>query len=437
MESKNLRVLEKAPAYRWIIWIVMMVNYMVVYTSNQAVASFGVEMMSWMNIGDAALAWMSNGGTIGLMIANIFGGALLVKAIGGKNTMTVGAICELAAGIVWLMAPTNYILGMVLRLIQGFGGGCLSTCSLSLLGCWFPRNERGTVEGVMTGIYGVSIAIFTVIAGNLTMHGAAWYQITGWWMAILGGISAILDIFVLKDLYRTYGVHVIDDAIIGGDKVEVQEKVLDPLTIEKRSHLKKLDSIKAMATSVDFWLYIIIAFILTYFIFGLSYILPLLYVTDLGMTTAESTSAQTWAFIGTFFGCALGGWASDKITKSRRMPVIAFGFILACAFCACVIPGPKMTVGMLTVISFLAMSGAPMASPNTWAVPADLFAPHMITAGTGIALFFSNLGGTVCTAVTGALAQSTGSYYPGLYVMIVVGVFGILAAWILSKKYRL
>ena len=46
---------------------------------------------------------MSNGGTIGLMIANIFGGALLVKAIGGKNTMTVGAICELAAGIVWLL----------------------------------------------------------------------------------------------------------------------------------------------------------------------------------------------------------------------------------------------------------------------------------------------------------------------------------------------
>ena len=219
--------------------------------------------------------------------------------------------------------------------------------------------------------------------------------------------------------------------------MEVHEKVLDPLTIEKRSHLKKLDSIKAMATSVDFWLYIIIAFILTYFIFGLSYILPLLYVTDLGMTTAESTSAQTWAFIGTFCGCALGGGASDKITKSRRMPVIAFGFILACAFCACVIPGPKMTVGMLTVISFLAMSGAPMASPNTWVVPADLFAPHMITAGTGIALFFSNLGGTVCTAVTGALAQSTGSYYPGLYVMIVVGIFGILAAWILSKKYRL
>ena len=56
----------------------------------------------------------------------------------------------------------------------------------------------------MTGIYGVSIAIFTVIAGSLTMHGAAWYQITGWWMAILGGISAILVIFVLKNLYRTY-----------------------------------------------------------------------------------------------------------------------------------------------------------------------------------------------------------------------------------------
>ena len=437
METKNVRVLEKAPAYRWIIWLVMICNYMVVYTSNQAVASFGVEMMQWMGIGDSALAWMSNGGTIGLMLANIAGGAILVKTISGKHTMTLGALLELIAGIGWLTAPSSYIFGMILRLIQGFGGGCISTCALSLLGCWFPRNERGTVEGIMTGIYGISIAIFTAIAGVLTMNGFVWYQTTGWWMVIFGGVSFLLNIFVLKDLYGTYGVHVIDDAIIGGDKIETAVKDIDALTIEKRSKLKKLSSIKQMIGSLDFWAYLVVAFVLTYFIFGLSYLLPLLYVTDLGMTTAQSTAAQAWSFIGTFVGCTLGGWASDKITKSRRMPVIAFAFLWACVFCAAVIFGSKMSVAALTVISFLAMAGAPMGSPNTWAVPADLFAPEMITAGTGIALFFSNLGGTVCTAVTGALAESTGSYYPGLYVMIAVGVVGIIAAEFLSKKYRL
>ena len=437
METNNVRVLKKAPAYRWIIWLVMICNYMVVYTSNQAVASFGVEMMEWMGIGDSALAWMSNGGTIGLMLANIAGGAILVKTISGKHTMTLGALLEAIAGIGWLMAPTNYLVGMVLRLIQGFGGGCISTCALSLLACWFPRNERGTVEGVMTGIYGVSIAIFTAIAGVLSMSGVVWYEITGWWMVIVGGVSFVLNIFVLKDLYGTYGVHVIDDAIIGGDKIESTVKDIDALTLEKRSHLKKLGSIQQMLCSFDFWMYQVVAFVLTYFIFGLSYLLPLLFVTDLGMTAAESTMAQTWSFIGSFVGCTVGGIASDRITKSRRMPVIAFAFLWACIFCAAVIPGKSMSVLVLTVISFLAMAGAPMASPNTWAVPADLFTPAMITAGTGISLFVSNLGGTVCTAVTGALAESTGSYYPGLYVMIAVGVVGILAAEILSKKYRL
>lgn len=437
METKQVRVLEKAPAYRWVIWVVMMFNYIVCYTSNQAVATFAVEMMEWMHIGPAALSTLSNGGTIGLMIANIIGGALLVKTIGGKNTFTLGALIETLCGIVWMTAPTNYALVLVVRVLQGFGGGCISTCALSLLGCWFPRTQRASAEGVLTGIYGFGIAAFSAVAGILSSMNWTWYEITGRWMLIVGGVSLLLDIFVLKDLYRTYGVHLIDDAIIGVGEGGNAATALDPLTAEKRRGLHKLSAVKEMLRSGAFWHFLIITFVLTYFIFGLAYVLPLLFVTDLGMTAAESTAAQTWSFLGSGIGCVAGGLICDRLAKSRRMPAIAFAFLWATVFCVLIIPAAGMTVGVLSAIAFLAMSGAPMATACTWTTPTELFTPVMVTAGTGIGLFFSNLGGTVCTAVTGFLAESTGSYFPGLYVMIAFGVVGIISAQYLSRKYRL
>jgi EmrB/QacA subfamily drug resistance transporter len=122
----------------------------------------------------------------------------LSDLIGRKPVFIGGIVVFLAGSLLCGFAPTMGML-VAFRFLQGLGAGAVQPVITTLAADLYPLEERGRVQGYISGLWGAS-SILGPLAGGLIVHSIGWPWI--FWINAPFGVAAI----VLIVLYLHEGV---------------------------------------------------------------------------------------------------------------------------------------------------------------------------------------------------------------------------------------
>ncbi|XAS71293.1 MFS transporter [Micrococcaceae bacterium Sec5.1] len=319
----------------------------------------------------------------------------------GLATALMGFLPTLAAA--GILAP---ILLITLRFIQGFGLGGEWGGAITLMMETAPQKKRGIFgAAVQTGSgLGIILATATVTALATLLTPQQMFD-WGWRIPLLFSFVLVIAGLIIRSK--------IDESPEFKQLEKSAKVVKAPLWETLRHHYKMV--------LVAIGMYIAVAaFGFTQGVFFVSYLLNTVHVSQATATTANLIAAVTY-----LLATLLGGWLSDKLTRTRAY------VIGACLL----IPAPFImfaagSTGSVPVI-FTAMALVGALGGVAYGAQAALFFelfPARIRY-TGISLgfqFAAVLGGGLTPLLGASLAQSTGStlpvsiYIAGLAVLMII-----------------
>jgi EmrB/QacA subfamily drug resistance transporter len=120
----------------------------------------------------------------------------LSDLVGRKPVFIGGVIVFLVGSILCGLAHTMPML-VAFRFLQGLGAGAVQPITTTLAGDLYTLEERGRIQGYMSGIWGVS-SIVGPLAGGLVVHSIGWPWI--FWINVPFGIASI--VLVMRYLHE-------------------------------------------------------------------------------------------------------------------------------------------------------------------------------------------------------------------------------------------
>jgi ACS family glucarate transporter-like MFS transporter len=113
-----------------------------------------------------------------------------------------------------------------------------------------------------------------------------------------------------------------------------------------------------------------------------------------------------------------------------RKTLCAVGLLAACLVVPAGLAEDQMTAVWLLTLS---LCGLAIATPNTWTLTQAVCSKNVVGTVSGIQNFGGNLGGSIAPALTGYIADVTGSFALALSLCGVVLVLGTVAYTVLIK----
>ena len=419
--------LQKAPAYRFIVFVEMLLCYILIYAGIQMVATLGTDIMESMKISQSGLSLFSAIGNPAMAIISVLAGAVTAK-FGGKRVLVIGLVILGISGGLYLAGPKSFVLLTVIRIIQGLGTGMVSATVQALVAVWFPGNERGTAQGGLAAFYGASTSVVTVYAGFMAARNALWYETAGYMLLVCGFVLAVVVAFGYRDIEKSYGVNVIDEAIEG--YVPVASESGNSTGRELPNTWP--DTLRSPA----FWLVGISLFFYGGSSFGIGFCLPL-FLADSGYDAVSTASIMTYGSLSSIIFSLAGGVIADRVFHGRRTQVYAISFGGAViATLAVLFAGGNVSVVTMSAIYFFVMGFATFAGGPAWVLPVEVVGPQMAQQNMGTCLLFSGMGSTIMLIIYGFMAETFGADASMMCLACCMALPCIIAL-ILGKKYKL
>lgn len=115
---------------------------------------------------------------IGLLLTAFYVPAILLTPVVGVLTDTYGRKPLLVTGLVLfgtggvaIATTTEFRVILGLRVLQGFGAGCLLPVVVASIGDLYSDNREVTAQGLRTGFHSLSAAVAPLVAGVLILFG--------------------------------------------------------------------------------------------------------------------------------------------------------------------------------------------------------------------------------------------------------------------------
>jgi Sugar phosphate permease len=437
--TKTYPKLKKAPAYRFVAFIIMTLVYILTYAGLQVFNSAGTQIMETFQIGESFLSVLSACGLLTMAIFSLFVFPLLSAKIGDKAACLAGLIVIVVSGLLYLVIPESLPALVAVRLLQGMGMGIINPASMGMEAVWFPVKERALSAGCMSACYGLSCTLVTQYTYRTGLAQWSVGKACGVMLTAFGIVMFLLVLFVYKDIMKKYGVSIIDEAIEGyvpqGEITDAQREQW-----AKASGRKVFQMPANMKEAFRFpgcWLtYFGCFFYASVLLSGLSFVLPL-YFPAMGYDAKASAAILSMTFLGHIISSPIFGIISDRVFKGRRTEVTMMAFwggaVLWIIFHGMV--SAQAAIPILTVFAFICYFVVTLAAGVYYVIPVEIVKPEFATKNMSICLVFANIGGIVSQLIAGALIQNINALAGLVYViccMVAVGLINL----VLHIKYR-
>ena len=179
--------LSRALRYRWLIFWILAVSYVLVYFHRLCPAVVAVDMMQDLRAGGPLLGLLGSAYFYPYAIMQLPAG-LLSDSWGPRRAITLFFIVAFAGSFVLGMAPSVFV-AIVGRTLVGLGVSMLFVPTMKVLAEWFRVREFATMTGILMAMGGIgSLTAATPLAVLST-----WM---GWRLSFVfvGGITLVLAI---------------------------------------------------------------------------------------------------------------------------------------------------------------------------------------------------------------------------------------------------
>jgi len=368
--------IKKLKTYRWFIWGILCLVYVIVFFHRLAVGVVKTDLMDTFKISATTFANLGSAYFYAYMVMQIPTG-ILADTFGARITVTAGTILAGAGSILFGFSPTISVAFWG-RFLVGIGVSVVFISILKIQTEWFFEREFATMSG-LTSFIGNMGGVFAQTPLVILVSLLTWRYS----FAIIGfitGLLAVLCFIIVKNRPADMGLPSIPDIEGKGTKTE------------KVNILKALSEIcKNPYTWPPFFMFAGFygAFQALSGTWGQSYLIKVY-----GMNDVQAANYIVIAVLGFSIASVFIGKVSDKLFK-RKLPMIIFGTTYLLSWAVIVFAyEAKPPVEILGILFFiLGFSGATFVLG--WACGKEVNNPKY----AGISTSVINTGGFIGAAV--------------------------------------
>ena len=397
--NRALRTPSRHSSTAWVVallTIVLLINY--VDRGNLATAAASIQ-------DDLHLSK----GQLGFLLSAFYFSYVVAMAPVGWLAERYGAHLVLAAGAaIWAVATflTGFAVGftslLLLRLLLGLGESAAFPCSSKLIAVTVKPAGIGTANGFTGFGYLAGPAVGTYIGGMLT-GSVGWRPV----FIIFGALSALW-------LWPWSRVRIAPAAVQAGQPTIAAPPLSDIL----RQRGLWGASLGHFASNYNFY------FILSW--------LPYYLVKARGFSMQSMAGVLGIAYLVNAFAALAGGWCADRWVSSGRSASTIYKATMGISHLASIalMAGVALlSVHAMVVCLFVYEILLGFASPGVFAIPQIMAGPTATGRWVGVQNTCGNLAGILAPAITGVIADATGSFTAAFGLAVLVNVLG-LAGWI-------
>jgi MFS transporter, ACS family, glucarate transporter len=434
-DATSARRPEGATRVRWLLIFWLFVLSAVGYLDRVNISVAGGTIADAYSLSSVQLGWIFSAFLIGYALFQTPGG-WLADRLGSRRVLSAGVlwwgIFTALVAAVPATAAHPLLFFIAIRFLLGAGEAIIYPASNQFVARWIPSAERGMANGWIFAGVGAGAGISPPLVGYILLH-HGWRD--SFWICALIGIGAgAVWYLIARDSPEQH------PRVSVRELTTIQAGLSRPTAAEAKSPSvvapHRLVSWRTILSSKDVW-----ALAASYFCYGyVAWIFFSWFFTYLsrvrGLDLKSSSYYATLPFIAMAVGCALGGFISDRLSRSRGMRAGRCGFasaamLLAGAFIAL---GSHAADARLASIVLAGGAGALyLAQSSFWSVSAEIGG-----ASSGSVSGFMNMGaqtgGAITSTLTPLIAVHVG-WTASFLVAVALCVCGALA-WLFVNPHR-
>jgi MFS transporter, ACS family, glucarate transporter len=381
---------------RWLLVAWLFIVSAIGYLDRVNISIAGQSIAKEFHLSNLQLGWIFSAFVLGYALFQAPGGWLADRA-GPRLILALGVLWwGIFTSLITVFTPQVFHLVVFLiatRFLLGIGEAVIYPASNCVVAAWIPSAERGLANGIIFAGVGCGAAITPPLIAYLLIHyGWRW---SFWVSAVLGLAAGAVWFFIARDKPFQHPA-------ISAEELSYIERGLP-----SERHSRNLPW-STLLTNSNIWLVTI-----SYFCYGYAaYIFFswfFIYLSSVrGLNLRESSYYTMLPFAAMAIGSPVGGWISDRLTRSRgkrvgRCGVAAVAIALSAIFIAL---GTQVDSARLATFVLAAGAGALYLSQSSfWSVSADIGGDS-----AGSVSGFMNMGGQIGGALTASLTPAIASH---------------------------
>jgi len=416
----NVNANGKIKSYRWIIWGVLILIYLIVFFQRLAIGTIAGDLKSTFGMTSMQIANLGAMYFYAYTIMQIPTGILADK-LGPRKTVVSGSILSGIASIAFSYS-TSIGMAYASRLLIGVGVSVVFLSILKIISNWFPAENFATING-LTSFMGnmgglLSQAPLIIIVGIVGWRGSFLA------MGVTTLVLAVATFFIVKDSPSDAGFPEVNP-----QQVQAQEESQNVFV--QLFHVVKNPRIWWPALAFGFANG---SFILFSGTFGISYLVNAYNIDKITASNIVSllllVSAFSFAFMGKF---------SDLI-KRRKLPMVVLASFSVIAWSLLLFADlPMWYIYIFVVLAGMSISLGVTCWPMSKEVSNPLYSGMAMSIVNVSAFFFAAvvpvIGGKMIDAAAAAGATPVAAYEQGFIICVVCSVMSLIFA-LLSKETR-
>lgn len=385
-------VAERPSPYRYVVFTLLAVAYLLVYFHRTSPAVVSVELQRDLNT-DATLLGLLGGAYFWPYALMQLPSGLLTDSWGPRRTITAAFLLAGVAAIFFGMAET-VTQAIAARVCVGIGLAMLFVPTLKILTSWFRVDEFSRMTGLLMAIGGVGVLS---AAGPLAYLSTA----MGWRgsFMIMGGLTALVAIaiwFLVRNTPQEFGLPPIVDADAAG--AGSQEKI------------GLAAGMKRVFSSGSVWPLSIWFFFTPGVFFSFGGLWGGHYLRQVhGLSQTEAGNVLNMLAVAMIVGSPILSIISDRVLKSRKkmMMISAVGMMALTAWLAFLPQALNLPLLYVWCFLFSLCTSAIVVVGFTSAK--ELFPVAIAGTGVGLVNLFPFLGGAVLQWLAGVVLDHAGT----------------------------
>jgi len=391
---------KKLMGYRWVVWGVLALAYVIVFFHRLAAGVVKDDLIREFNISGTTFANLGSTYFYAYMIMQIPSG-MLADSLGARKTVTIGTLVAGIGSAIFGFAST-IAMAFFGRLLVGLGVSVVFISILKIQSNWFKESEFGTMSGI-TSFVGNMGGIIAQTPLALMVAAITWRNS----FVVIGAFSIIVAVLCYL-LVRNNPTEMNLPSI-----EEIEGKKTDSKNLQKPNLLKGL--IKVMTNPRTWPGFVLFAGFFGAFVamtgtWGRSYM-----VDVYGISKVSASNYMMMAVLGMSIGSIAIGRISDKI-KKRKLPMLIFAAVYVICWGIIVFAGGgKPPIGILMPILFvLGFTGS--AFVLGWACSKEINPPEIAGISTSVVNIGGFFGAAILPPLLGGVFDKLGTSLPAVEI---------------------
>jgi len=398
----------ESPGYRWLIFWIIALGYVLVYFHRLCPAVVAVDMMRDLKAGGALTGFLGAAYFYPYAVMQLPAG-LLSDSWGPRKTITVFFVVAFLGSLLLGTAP-SVLWAIVGRTLVGFGVAMLFVPAMKILAEWFTKKEFAFMTGILMAMGGIGSL---TAATPLALLSAA----IGWRKSFLavGGFTLVLAFLVW---------------VFVQDRPEKPVETVDP-GHPSQDHKKEslLEGVRRVLSTPAFWPLAVWFFFncAVFFSFGGLWGGPYL-MHVYGFTRDAAGRILSMIAVGMIIGSPLLSYVSSSIFKARK-PVIVLSslWVLAATALLTFFPDRIPGYGLYLVCLILGIFSSAVVVIG-FTANKELFPVRIAGTATGLVNLFPFAGGAVFQPILGYTLERYGKFEGAFTVQGYRMAFAVLFA---------